>query len=135
MDMKMREIQPVAAEPWTMPEYKNGKESEAIPPVGKTEGGTTRKLGEDAEVDKKGEESKSELAPEDMKDLAEEVQSYLEDLNIDLNFKVTDKTGDLVVKVLNRETGDTIRQIPPEDLVKLREKLQELRGVLFDGKV
>lgn len=55
-------------------------------------------------------------------------------MNVSLSFEVYDKTGDVVVKVINRDTKEVIRQIPPEDLLEITEKLEELRGVLFAGK-
>jgi flagellar protein FlaG len=62
------------------------------------------------------------------------VQSYLADLNTRLSFEVYDKTGELVVKVINRDTQEVIRQIPSEELLRLHDKLEELRGVLFNDK-
>ncbi len=75
------------------------------------------------------------LDPEKARGLVDEVQSYLENINIQLSFKVHEETGETIVQVTNKETGEVIRQIPPEDLLKLREKLEELRGVLFNGRV
>ena len=74
----------------------------------------------------------------DRKELGElvgQIQNYLEDLNIKLSFKLHEETGDVVVTVINKDTGEVIRQIPPEELLELREKLEELTGVLLNGKV
>jgi flagellar protein FlaG len=72
---------------------------------------------------------------EETKKLAEEIQKYLSEVNVSLSFDVDDKTHDIVVKVINRETGKLIRQIPPEELLKLRQKLEELVGVLLNRKI
>lgn len=128
MDIKIGEVQPLAAEPWLTPEFTK-KEFQVIPPIQKTGGSVSAKIGNSKDRSASGKSAK------DLKDAASKVQDYLSDMNISLDFHVEDKTGELVVKVVNRDTGDVIRQIPPEALVKLRQKLEELRGVLFDGKV
>jgi len=43
-----------------------------------------------------------------------------------------DKTGKTVIKVIDRETVDTIQQIPPEEALKLSANMQEMIGLLFD---
>ena len=131
MEVKISEVQPAAAQAWGLPDSKK-RETEAIPPVAKTEGGGAQGVSED-----NGREytPKSNLDPQKVDEMTKEVQSYLDDLNISLNFKFEDKSGGLVVQVMNKDTGDVIRQIPPESLVRLREKLRELRGSLVDDKV
>lgn len=133
METKIREIQPLVADNW-MRYDPNLQDTPLVQPVPKSEKGSETKV-DNEEKARKENALKAEPNPEDTKELVGEVDSYLKDLNIQLNFNIEDKTGDLVVKVMNRETGDVIRQIPPESLLKLREKLKELRGVLFDGKV
>lgn len=70
----------------------------------------------------------------EVREVVEDVQQYLQEHNIRLSFKVHDKTGDLVVRMLDKD-GEVIRQIPPEEMLKLREKLEQLTGVLLNGKV
>ena len=41
--------------------------------------------------------------------------------------------GDTIIKVVDRETDEVIRQIPSEEVVRLRQRLEEVAGVLFDG--
>jgi len=38
----------------------------------------------------------------------------------------------MVVSVIDRDTGDELKQLPPEEILKMRQHLQELMGVLFD---
>jgi flagellar protein FlaG len=131
MEAKIREIQPMIAENWVR--YDTGpQDTQLIQPVVKTETSSQVKTDNDSKSRHRG--VKTNIDPQASKELAEEVKNLIEDLNIGVNFKIHDKTGDLVVQVLNRDTGDVIRQIPPEDVVKLHEKLVELRGVLYEGK-
>jgi len=75
------------------------------------------------------------VSEREVRDVVEDVQQYLLEHNIRLSFSLHDKTGDLVVRVLDKDTGEVIRQIPPEEMLKLREKLEQLTGVLLNGKV
>jgi len=70
-------------------------------------------------------------------------QSFLDELEQDiemfhevgLQFSIHEPTGRTVVKVVNKETDQTIREIPPEELLNLAAKLDEMLGILFDEKV
>jgi len=131
MDKRTSEIKPMALEPWLMPDY-NAKETELVKPVPKDEGASFRKVDKDAGNKQRG--AASPVTPQKAKELTQEIQRYLSDIDISVGFEIYDKTGDVIVKVVNRETKELIRQIPPEDLLKVRDKLEELRGVLFARK-
>jgi flagellar protein FlaG len=49
-----------------------------------------------------------------------------------LNFSIDDATKSLVVKVIDSETEKVIRQIPPEEILAIRARIQELLGAIFD---
>ena len=49
--------------------------------------------------------------------------------------KVHEKTNAIVVKVLNKETGEVIREIPPEKTLDLVAKMMEFAGLLVDERV
>ena len=52
-----------------------------------------------------------------------------------LSFSIHDKTGEVKVQVINDETGDVIREIPPNELLNIAARLQETVGILFDKEV
>ena len=129
METRIREVQPMVAENWVKYD-PDLQESPLVTPVAKTESDasvSSQTEGESRTKDQGGGSHKN-------RELAEQVQKFMEDLSIGVTFEVREKTGDLIVEVRNRDTGDVIRQIPPEDLVKLHDKLAELRGVLFEEK-
>ncbi len=73
--------------------------------------------------------------PQSLKEMVGAVQEELEKLNVRLVFNVDKKTGEIVVKVVDPKTNEVIRQIPPEELLRIREKLDELVGILFEARV
>lgn len=50
-------------------------------------------------------------------------------------FKVHQKSGSMIVKIYNKETDELIREIPPEKIVELVQRLQEIVvGSIIDEK-
>jgi len=49
-------------------------------------------------------------------------------------YSIHEKTGDVVVKVINSETNEVVREIPNEKFLDLIAKLQELVGLNIDEK-
>lgn len=49
--------------------------------------------------------------------------------------KVHEGTNSVTVKVFNKETGDLIREVPPEKTLDLVVKMKEIAGLLIDEKV
>lgn len=49
-----------------------------------------------------------------------------------VTFDIDDATGRSVVRVLNKETGDVIRQLPPEALLNLVARMRQLSGLIFN---
>jgi len=65
----------------------------------------------------------------------EKMNDQLESMNRSIRFSVDVQTKDLVVKVVDKETGDVVMQIPPEEVLKLRERLSEMSGLLMVKQV
>lgn len=51
-----------------------------------------------------------------------------------LSFTKDEETGDIVIKIIDNETNEVIRQIPPEELEKLRKRLGDILGLILDKK-
>lgn len=132
MDSKVTDIRPVVMENLVIPEYY-GKEGHAVQPVKKGEGAQFSKVDRRVETDR-GKEAPV-LDKEKIEAFIESAREFLADQNITLNFEISDRTGDMVIKIIDEENKEVIRQIPPEEILRLREHLEELRGALFSEKV
>jgi flagellar protein FlaG len=53
----------------------------------------------------------------------------------ELQFNVDETSGRVVIKVVDTETKDVIRQIPPEEVLALCEHLSEDKGLLLHTDV
>ncbi len=54
--------------------------------------------------------------------------------NIGLKFAVHGGTGRIKVTVLDKETGEMIREVPPQEVLDLVAKIDEMMGILFDHR-
>jgi flagellar protein FlaG len=66
-----------------------------------------------------------------LNDVVSELNSLVRELHRELHFSVDDESGDTIIKVVDRETDEVVRQIPSEDVVRLRQRLQEAAGAIF----
>lgn len=63
-----------------------------------------------------------------LKSAAAAGNSILQAVNLNLEFKVDDSTQKVVIKIIDNQTGETVRQIPSEDMLAFIRKMQELDG-------
>ena len=52
--------------------------------------------------------------------------------DVGLVFEVNRESRELVIKIVNRETHQVIRQIPAEEVQRLRAAMQSMLGVVLD---
>jgi len=64
-------------------------------------------------------------------DVVSDLNTVVRELQRELRFTVDKDSGSTVIKVIDRETDEVVRQIPSEELVRLRERLAETAGVIF----
>lgn len=62
------------------------------------------------------------------------LKSKFQEDHRNLDFSVDDSTGEVVVKVLDGESGKLIRQIPSEEVLKLAKQLDDVRSLMFKAE-
>jgi len=70
----------------------------------------------------------------DVTEAVERIRTQVQVLQRDLNFSVDDSTGQVVIRVLDGDSGKVVRQIPSEDILRLAERLDEMRSLLFEAR-
>jgi flagellar protein FlaG len=63
------------------------------------------------------------------------LNEMVQNLHRNLQFTVDEESGDTVIKVVDSETDEVVRQIPSEDIVRLHRQMKEVAGVLFRSAV
>ena len=61
-----------------------------------------------------------------------EINNELEKLQSELGFSVDKVANDVVITVKRKESGEIVRQIPSETVLKLAHNFEKLKGVLLD---
>lgn len=74
------------------------------------------------------------IGVEAVEELVEGLNQTLQVVDKRLQFLVHEMTGRIYVKVINQETEEVIREIPPEKILDLVGRIQELVGILVDEK-
>ncbi|MBM7582630.1 flagellar protein FlaG [Caldicoprobacter guelmensis] len=64
-----------------------------------------------------------------------QVNKALEGTNRRFEYSIHEQTNTIVIKVIDTETNEVIREIPPEKILNLIAKLWELAGIIVDEKV
>lgn len=84
-----------------------------------------------AETKEKVEKSREDIEKR-LDQAVQRLNEQMQNGQRELGFSVDNKTDKLIVKVTNKETGELVRQIPAEAVVKMAQSIDSLKGVLFD---
>ncbi len=71
---------------------------------------------------------------EELQEAVASVESFTQNIRRDLKFSLDDESGKVVVKVTDSKTGEVIRQMPSEEALRLAQRLEEARSLLFKAE-
>ena len=75
------------------------------------------------------------VSPAELKQVVEQMQGQLDSMNISLQYSVYGENDNkIAVKVVDRDTGKVIREIPAKEVQALQDKMSELVGMIYDHK-
>lgn len=77
------------------------------------------------------EKANAEALEKTVNQFKERIQS----VHRDLEFSIDDASKRTVIKVVDSETGETVRQIPAEDFLELARRMDDVEGLLFRDEV
>lgn len=69
---------------------------------------------------------------EELKKAIQQLDGLVKPLSIGLSVQRIESINTLYVKLLDRETGETIREIPPRKILEMRENIKAYQGLMFD---
>ena len=73
-----------------------------------------------------------ELSAERIAQIAKVANATLEVANNSLRFRIDESVKRPIVSVVDQESGQVIRQLPSEELVRISHSIESMRGILFD---
>ena len=65
----------------------------------------------------------------------EQVPELLTTTNAKLQLDIDQGSGEVIGRIVDRDSGETIKQIPSEDMLRLISRTKELLGALYDNSV
>ncbi len=71
---------------------------------------------------------------EDLQEAVQKMNQLMESNNRSLQFSVDDSTEAVVIKVVDLDTDEVVRQIPSEETLKFSEFLEGMVGLIFDER-
>jgi flagellar protein FlaG len=80
------------------------------------------------------EQAKPKQEPADIEKVAKQLESFLKRVSRSLEFHVDDASGRMVCSVRDAQTGELIRQIPNEEVLRLAELAHDETIVLVNER-
>lgn len=77
------------------------------------------------------------ITPEESDLLITDIKELSQIMNKQIQFSMDYENQEMVVRIINRETNEVIRQLPPEELRELHRKLKEtaeMLGLVVDAR-
>ncbi len=97
--------------------------------------GALRKLQKEVDQQVQDAQEKRDVKPEELQKLIEEVKRKFDMLSKYLKIDIDQELEIPVVKIMEKDTNRVIRQIPPEYLLELMKRIDQLLGLLMERKV
>lgn len=91
-------------------------------------GGRTKNAGSAAT------EPKPELSEKQLEPVLADLTEFMKSLNTDIEFSVHERTGRMMVKVVDGKSHEVLKEFPPEELLDTIAAISEYVGVLLDRK-
>ncbi len=64
--------------------------------------------------------------------IVDKLNSSMENINERVSFSYYEENNRIIIRVVDTETKEVVREIPPKDLIKLNQHIQEYLGMLVD---
>jgi len=80
------------------------------------------------------EYSRTSLSGSQVKALAEEINSTLQQMDGQFSVSVDDATGMVIVRITDSDTGEVVKQIPPQQILDANVSVERIVGLLVDDQ-
>lgn len=86
-------------------------------------------------VDQAALRAQSETARKELQQAMEQLNEQAKKNSFNLNFSFDQASQHVVVRVKDAHSGEVVRQIPDETVLRLASHLEDIKGVLQDKKI
>lgn len=74
------------------------------------------------------------ISRDQVEDAVQQIEQFTQTLSQNLKFSIDEDTGKTVVKIVDAQTQEVIRQMPSEEALSIARTLGKIQGVLFNGQ-
>jgi flagellar protein FlaG len=85
-------------------------------------------------ADVEGQSKGSETEQGKLKAAVQEIEKFVQSVKRNLEFSIDEASGQVVVKVIASESGEVVRQIPNEEVLRLANSLNDASSLLFNAE-
>lgn len=117
--------------------YSTGIASIAAKPAAANQQETTAAVQDypERELDVEQKDETSHLRKEDIENITEGLNDFMQSINTDIKFVLHQKTDTLMVQVVDMEKHKVLREAPPKELLDVLARIRDFVGALLDKKV
>jgi flagellar protein FlaG len=82
----------------------------------------------------KDEPKNAQTEQDKLKMAVQEIEKFVQSVKRNLEFSIDEPSGKVIVKVIASDSGEVVRQIPNEEVLKLANSLNDASSLLFSAK-
>ncbi|MBN1497787.1 MAG: flagellar protein FlaG [Spirochaetes bacterium] len=77
-------------------------------------------------------QSGKDLGAREISELVDRLNNGVRDIHERMSFSYHEKTQRIIVRVMNNDTNEVVREIPSKEAIRLLEHIQDFLGMLVD---
>jgi flagellar protein FlaG len=98
----------------------------------KENSGDSQKKSNVAVQEKDSDTGKASADKEKLSKAIDVANNAFKEVNIGFKYSVNNKINREIVQVVNTQTGEVLRQFPPEEIINMLERMYDMLGILID---
>lgn len=142
MDVNLKLPQDVGANGYASPVKQGGFSVKSTPETLKKSVSTAPKLSSVAKTSSVEQDAAEQttlpqvpLTKAELETVASDLSDFMQSLHTDIEFSIHEKSGRMMVKVVDTKTHDVLKEFPPEELLDTIGAIRDYVGALLDKKV
>lgn len=115
--------------------FTNPKIATSLPEVAGVSNVKTNVANERQQSNKKEETEKEAVKKVDVESVVEKANKMATTHDKEIAFKIDESEDTPIIIISDKKTGQVIRQIPSEEMLRLSDKMEEYVGLIYNGRI
>ncbi len=112
----------------------NGQENVDIAQLRSIDASIQTQQKKDAEpLEEKEVPASAQMTSQDVMEVLDSFQDMSKTIQTKLNFTVHEENNEIIIKVIDKESNQLIRQFPSDEMLNLQDKMRDMAGFLFNA--